>query len=134
LWEQFKPKICDDLRRKLEHMPHYQNQHFTEDQIYDYGLHLIEQILMKSGKTLTNFPPMPTVLGPSEEEPWADIAENYLLAEQLNYNGDELREMVINNRNGFNPEQAAAFDAAMESVNNNLGKTLFIHSAQCWRW
>jgi hypothetical protein len=29
LWDKFKPKICDNLRRKLQHIPTYQNCQFT---------------------------------------------------------------------------------------------------------
>ena len=44
LWHKFKHLICDDLKRRLEHMPHYQNRDFTNDQVYDYGLHLLNKI------------------------------------------------------------------------------------------
>ncbi|KAJ6470101.1 hypothetical protein C8R47DRAFT_932543, partial [Mycena vitilis] len=34
LWEEFRPKICDDLHRRLEIM----GRRPTEDDTYDYGL------------------------------------------------------------------------------------------------
>jgi hypothetical protein len=83
LWHQFKHKICDDLRRHLERVPHYLNWAFTDEQIYDYGLHLIEKILLESGKHLTDFPPMPLSMGPQEGEVWETIPSNFLLAQQL---------------------------------------------------
>jgi hypothetical protein len=89
LWHQFKHKICDDLRRFLERTPRYLNRVFTDEQIYDYGLHLLDKILLESGKRLTDFPPMPLSTGPQEGEVWETIPANFLLAQQLRYNIDE---------------------------------------------
>ena len=129
LWHQFKHKICDDLRRSLERVPRYINRVFTDDQIYDYGLHLLDKKLLESGKRLTDFPPMPLSTGPQEGEVWETIPVNFLLAQQLQYNVDELKTTVERNCESFNVEQRNVFDAAMDSVNNNKGKMLFIHSA-----
>ena len=129
LWHQFKHKICDDLRRLLERVPRYFNRAFTDEQIYDYGLHLVDKILLESGKCLTDFPPMPLSTGPQEGEVWETIPANFLLAQQLRYNIDELKATVEQNCGKFNAEQRNVFDAAMDSVNNNKGKMLFIHSA-----
>ena len=129
LWHQFKHKICDDLRRNLERVPRYFSQDFTDDQIYDYGLHLLDKILLESGKRLSDFPPMPLSTGPQEGEVWETIPVNFLLAQQLQYNIDELKTTVERNCERFNAEQRNVFDAAMDSVNNNKGKMLFIHSA-----
>ena len=129
LWHQFKHKICDDLKRHLERVPRYLNRVFTDEQIYDYGLHLIDKILLESGKHLTDFPPMPLSMGPQEGEVWETMPENFLLAQQLRYNIDELKATVELNCGLFNAEQRSVFDSAMDSVNNNKGKMLFIHSA-----
>src|SRR5687767_670667 len=52
LWDRFRHQICDDLKRRLERHPRYRDCDFTPEQIYDYGLHLLNRILMKSGKRL----------------------------------------------------------------------------------
>ena len=83
LWHQFKHKICDDFRRHLERVPHYLDHVFRDEQVYDYGLHLMEKILLESGKHLTDFPPMPLSTGPQEGEVWEIIPANFLLAQQL---------------------------------------------------
>ena len=129
LWHQFKHKICDDLRRHLGRVPRYLNRVFTNEQVYDYGLHLIDKILLESGKRLTDFPPMPSSTGPQEGEVWETIPANFLLAQQLQYNIDELNVTVEQNCGRFNAKQRNVFDAIMDSVNNNKGKMLFIHSA-----
>ncbi|KXN82712.1 ATP-dependent DNA helicase pif1, partial [Leucoagaricus sp. SymC.cos] len=46
LWEAWRHKISDDLRRQLSHIPCYQDRQFEDHQIYDYGLYLLNKILM----------------------------------------------------------------------------------------
>jgi len=50
-----------------------------------------------------------------------------LQAEQ--YNVDEIATLVDEQRAIFNPDQAAAFDAILESITNNQGHLFFIHAA-----
>jgi len=50
-----------------------------------------------------------------------------LQAEQ--YNIDEMATLVDKQRAIFNPDQAAAFDAILESVTNNQGYLFFIYAA-----
>jgi len=50
-----------------------------------------------------------------------------LQAEQ--YNVDKMATLVDKQRTIFNPNQAAAFDAVLESVTNNQGHLFFIHAA-----
>jgi len=39
LWDQFKARLCDDIKHKLYHMNYYQvDQEILEDDVYDYGL------------------------------------------------------------------------------------------------
>ena len=48
LWNQFKHNICDDLLHKLRIL--YPNRDYTQDQAYDYGLYLIDQVLRTWGR------------------------------------------------------------------------------------
>jgi len=60
LWDQFKARLCDDVKHKLHHMNHYQaDQEIPEDDIYDYGLWDLNRILVEMGRSLADFPPMP---------------------------------------------------------------------------
>jgi len=54
-----------------------------------------------------------------------------LQAEQ--YNVDEMATLIDEQRAIFNPNQAAAFDAILESVTNNQGHLFFIHAASGYR-
>ncbi|XP_052209285.1 uncharacterized protein LOC127812795 [Diospyros lotus] len=61
LWNQFSTHICDDLAHKIRTLFAISNP--TGAQIEDYGLHLLNQMLHESGKSLIDFPPMPQVIG-----------------------------------------------------------------------
>lgn len=123
LWNHHKAKICGDLKHRL--ITHYRIPEPTNEQVYDFGLYLINQILLKSGKTLSDFPPMPIPQGP-----WnIQLNPNLLLQEQHDYDGDDLAFTVTENLQSFNPEQHAVYNAVIKSTFNNEGKTLFLPSA-----
>jgi len=74
------------------------------------------------GRSLADFPPMPL-----PQQQWAHRIPNPLLqAEQ--YNVDEMATLVDEKRAIFNPDQAAAFNAILESVTNNQSHLFFIHA------
>jgi hypothetical protein len=56
LWDLNKDKICDDLRHRLIAQGRLNP---TDEDVYDYGLHLIQVILTTSGKCLSDFQTMP---------------------------------------------------------------------------
>jgi len=124
LWDQFKAGLCDDVKHKLYHMNHYQaDQEIPEDDVYDHGLWDLNRILVGIGRSLADFPPMPL-----PQQQWAHRIPNPLLqAEQ--YDVDEMVTLVDEQRAIFNPDQAAAFNAILESVTNNQGHLFFIHAA-----
>ena len=123
LWDQFRHNICDDLLYKLTQL--FPNRDFHENEVYDYGLHLIDNILRNLGTQLSNVPGMPQITGN-----WGVVADgNRLILEQLNYNMEELAARVADNTAQFNDAQRGIYDAVMASVNNSNGKIFFLHSA-----
>ena len=122
LWERFKPKICDDLSNTLQRKHHI--AHPSDEEVYDYGLYLLNKILSKSGKSLEDFADMP-----KPQRDWDAVADNLLLAEQLDFDRVALREMATARSATFNPEQRAVYNAVMESYHQGSGKAFFVHSA-----
>ena len=122
LWDHFKDHICDDLPRQLEN--EYPNKIISEELIYDFGLFLLNQQLLKFDKTLTDFPHMPL---PSLRD-WAVLGGNFLLWEQLDWDREKLCTDVIANCASFNGEQTQLFDAVMQSYNQIEGKIFFVHA------
>ena len=96
----------------------------TEEIVFDYGLYLIQKILLQFGKTLANFPPMPMPTGD-----WEAPHDNHLLQQKMAYNMADLTLEVENLQASFNPEQRAIFEAVLGSVRNNEGKVFFLQSA-----
>ena len=123
LWQQFRHHICDDLRVKPQSI--YPNRPFKDDEVYMYGLHLINKILIKSDRPLSQFPEMPAITGD-----WhVNNPENRLLHEQRDYNVDHLATVVAHNVPLFSNEQRQIYDDAMHSINTNSGNIFFLHSA-----
>ena len=125
LWDQFKTGLYDNIKHKLHYMSYYQaDQKIPENDTYDYGLWDLNRMLVGMGKSLAKFSPMPLL-----QQQWDHRIPNSLLqAEQ--YDVDEIATLVNKQRTMFNPEQAAAFDAILESVTNNQGHLfLFIYTA-----
>jgi len=60
LWDQFKARLCDNVKHKLHHMNYYQaDQEIPEDDIYNYGLWDLNRILVGIGRNLVDFLLMP---------------------------------------------------------------------------
>ena len=118
LWIRFRDNICDDLRHRLYQLG---RSIIAHDDIYDYGLHLIDNILRDSGHTLADFPTMPQ---PSSD--WDDTIHNRLISQQRNY--DFNAEAVAAERlmKSLNADQQNAFDSIWHSIINKDGKTFFL--------
>jgi hypothetical protein len=123
LWQRFRHQICDDLHHKLQTI--YPNQQFSQDEIYMYGLYLLDQILRRSNREIGQFAGMPAVTGNWQ----VDVPENRLLQAQRDYDVDDLAARVTHNVQLFNVQQQQVYDAAMDSINHSRGQLLFIQSA-----
>ena len=60
---------------------------------------------------------------------WGEVVPNYILQEQLDYDQDDLAAKVQYGLERFNEEQRAVYNDVMQSYDQNLGKTFFVHSA-----
>lgn len=119
LWNEFRVHICDDLAHRLR-QNHYTDS--TDDDVYDYGLFLINEILEKSGYTLGNFAPMPL-----PQNDWNFSMQDPLISEQLNYNHEAERLTAIDHIAQLNTEQLDAYNQIVESVHSKLGLTFFLN-------
>ena len=78
LWLEFQTKICNDF---CHHLHELGCTSVTDNEIYDFGLHLINDILGNSGHTLLDFPSMVQPI-----YNWFNTINNCLISQQLNYN------------------------------------------------
>jgi hypothetical protein len=120
LWMEFRVNLCDDLHHALHSKNIIQNP--TEDQIYDYGLYLIDRILQTGNKSLKDWPAMPL-----PQLNWAAAVGNRLIAEQRSYDNNEQTELANQRIPTLNNGQRAAFDAILNAVETMSGQTFFLH-------
>ena len=83
LWQDFCQHICDDLQHQMIAMGITDP---PEEDIYDFGLFLLDKFLRESGHSLNNWPSMPR-----PQNDWNELVMNPLITEQLNYDWNLLR-------------------------------------------
>ena len=123
LWQQFREHLCDNLRRQLQ-MNRQTNADIPLDDIYDYGLFLIDEDLRQYGLSLSSFPSMPSV-----QQNWTENDENRYIIEQLAYEPTQELQLAEQSISALNTEQRAAFHLIFTSTTAEEGKTFFLHGA-----
>lgn len=118
LWIKFRHNICDDLRHQLHQLG---RTTVAENEIYDFGLHLIDNILHDSGHALSDFPSMPqSILN------WSSTVHNRLISQQTNYDSNSEAIAALHLISSLNADQHIAFNEIWQSISNGEGKTFFI--------
>ena len=119
LWEQFREFICDDLKHALRRLG---RDTPTDEDAYDYGLHLINILLHSSNKSLSDYPPMPL-----PQMDWQHLVGNRLIAEQRDYDVEEEQRVADQHIPMLNQEQKHAFDQIMDAVTSQSGQCFFLN-------
>jgi hypothetical protein len=120
LWNDHKVNLCDDLRHALQRRRIRENP--ADEDIWDYGLYLIDQLLSHSNKSLRDWPDMPQV-----QQNWAAAMANRLIAREQDYNADDETQLAQERIAQFNDDQRSAFDKIIQAVDSNSGKSFFLH-------
>jgi len=121
LWESTWEVLSEDIQHKRRLILNFPTLWLTESQKKAYTLIEIEKLMQQTGRSLKNYPDIQL---PNADE----IQElgNRLINEELNYDRDSLKEELQTILKNINPEQKRAYDAIMESVDNGLGKQIFV--------
>jgi hypothetical protein len=93
----------------------------TDEDVYDYAVSA-EKLLKEWNRSLRDWPTMPL-----PQIDWDAEVVNPLIADQLNYDCDEQRELAEWQMALLNLEQQAAFDKIVASVRERSGKTYFLN-------
>jgi len=120
LWDTHKHRLCDDLRYRLQHR-HIREDPSDED-VWDYGLFLIDRLLSNFNKSLRDWPDMPQV-----QQEWADAIQNPLIARERDYDPVEEAQLAQERILLLNLDQRAAFDAIKNAVESKSGQCFFLH-------
>ncbi|KAF7762454.1 hypothetical protein Agabi119p4_9047 [Agaricus bisporus var. burnettii] len=121
LWDEFKTSLCMDLRYHLQH-----TRHFTpsDDEVLDYGLHLLHTSLQDAGHSLADFASMPQ---PTIQ--WDSSAMNPLIMEQLAFNADEERIQGETQLSMLNSEQRNMFDIFFPAIRSQQPSLFFLNGS-----
>lgn len=121
LWANHKANICDDLERKLrQQLP--PERVITQDDVYDYGLYLIQQLVEDQGGTMAQCHMAMCT------QQWARIVNdgNRLIHDQLQIAANQPEGIADEHLARLNPEQREGFEAIYGSVVRNEGKGFFL--------
>ena len=119
LLEEFQTHICDDIPY---HLCTLGVNNASKNEIYDYGLYIINNILHQSGHSLTDWACMPQL-----QQQWEQYDINEMIAEQLNYNHCSECTLWENQHQLLNNEQKNAYQRVLQSVHNSTGGMFMIN-------
>ena len=121
LWQTNWELLSEDIQRWQRRILNFQALELNSSQIKSLLLAEIENLLAKGGKSLKDFPGMPL----PDSSVLQDLS-NRLVNEELNYDKDSLRIEHMKLLHKLNQDQRMAFDVIIESVNDSLGKLIFV--------
>ncbi|XP_050256589.1 uncharacterized protein LOC126702031 [Quercus robur] len=122
LWMANWELLSDDILYRQKCLLMYDNLHLTEEQIQNHALFEIEQILVKSGRSLKEFDGIkyPNVSTIRENN-------NRLLQEELDFDRLELAAEHKKLLNELNADQRKIYDAVIQDVACNSGGLYFVY-------
>nr|XP_023873461.1 ATP-dependent DNA helicase PIF2-like [Quercus suber] len=122
LWISNWRLVFEDILHRQRAVLHYDSLHLDDFQLQNYALSDIEQILIRSGRSLQEFETMPypntLLLGQCNDR---------ILQEELDYDRDSLAVEHIELFNGLNFDQRYIYDAVIDSILRNKGDFLFVY-------
>ena len=94
----------------------------TEEQVFDYGLYLIDVLLHNKNRSLQDWPAMPP-----PQHNWQAVVGNRLIAERLSYDNDEQTGLANQRIPTLNNGQCAPSDAIVNAMETQSGQTFLLH-------
>ena len=121
LWGTCSEVLSEHMEYRQRRLLNYPTLCLTPSQKQGHALVEIEKLMRQAGRTLKEYPRI-------ELPETSEIKElgNKLLNEEINYNKEQQKEDHLKIFGSLNYEQRLAFDSIMESVDNDLGKQIFV--------
>ncbi|GKC13346.1 ATP-dependent DNA helicase PIF1-like protein, partial [Tanacetum coccineum] len=114
--------ISEDVVRKQRRLLHNQNVVFTDQEVQNYTLLELEDILNVNNKSLVDFPELPQL-----DYTLMNIGRNRLIAAERMYNANEEWSRFTSLYGGLNPQQRDVYDNIMQAVNERNGGLFFVY-------
>lgn len=124
LWESNWKIISEDIIYKQQRILNFPQLHLADEQIQNYALLEIQNILLKSGKSLEEYQGLSI---PNEN--LMTQVNNRLITEELNYERFQMHEDYSRLLRGLNSDQKSIHDSVLQSINNGLGKLFFVYGS-----
>jgi hypothetical protein len=124
LWMRFRVHICDDLRWRLQNIPNFANP--SDEDVYDYGLFCLNQLLAEHGRNLRNFPPMPCPV----RRDWGTVTaeqNTYILNQRAPYQPEMERQAADQCEQEMNADQRVAYNRVVASVRGGPPAVFFLN-------
>ncbi|XP_075645519.1 uncharacterized protein LOC142616582 [Castanea sativa] len=122
LWISNWQLLSEDILHRQRTVLRYDNLHLDDFQLQNYALCEIEQILIKSGRSLHEFEtiPYPNTLLLRQ-------SNNRVLQEELDYDRNSLAAEHIKLLAGLNIDQRNIYDEVINSISENKGGFFFVY-------
>jgi hypothetical protein len=124
LWDAHWESLSNDIEAMTRHEHDDLAITLSKDSLKDHALYEIDQVLIRNGYRLEDFPMLPksNYIPPIH-------GRNRLVQEKLAYDQHSLTTNVDNVEDRFNDDQHNAYETILNIVTNKEGKLLFVYDS-----
>ncbi|CAH9120016.1 unnamed protein product, partial [Cuscuta epithymum] len=122
VWENCWLFMADDIQYNRRRILQHPELVLTDDQLQSFTLQEIERLLQSRGKSLHDYPPMPTVVLDSLLS-----SNDRLIYEEMRYDRIALAEEHSTLLECLTDEQERVYESVMQSINKAVGRIFFIY-------
>ncbi|XP_035840208.1 ATP-dependent DNA helicase PIF1-like [Helianthus annuus] len=122
LWAQNWEILSDDILYMKRRLFMFPGLHLSDDQLKNYCLIELNELLEKNGKSLEDFTDMP-----QPDTSLLDKLDNRLIREELSYNKKKLTDEHDQLYASLNTEQTVIYDTVIDSVVTRKGGFYFVY-------
>ncbi|GKA23021.1 ATP-dependent DNA helicase PIF1, partial [Tanacetum coccineum] len=122
LWEESWQTLSEDILAKKRKLFNYPNLQLTDEQIRNYCLIEIKELLHKYGRSLSDFKDLP-----QPDPRLLTNMDNRLIREALDFDIKKSRAEHQHLHSLLNPEQRIIYDDVVQSVHNKKGNFYFVY-------
>lgn len=124
LWDAHWESLSDDIEAMTQRELDDRAVTVSEDALKDQALYKIDQILIRNGHRLQDFPMLPK----SNYVPLAH-GRNQLVQEELAYDQHSLTSDADNAEDRLNADQRSAYETILNAVTNKEGNLFFVYGS-----
>ncbi|GJY24699.1 ATP-dependent DNA helicase PIF1-like protein [Tanacetum coccineum] len=125
LWEENWVKLLEDILNKKRKQYRYPELNLSDEQVRNYCLLEIQDLLNTHGKSLSDFKDLPQ----SDPNLLTNL-DNRLLKEALSFDANKSKVEHEKLHSMLNHEQRLIYEQIIESVHNDKGQFCFIHGPE----